>query len=90
MPVDHFIAFRVKRSMKSVDNRSQNGIILAPGSVGRLIRLPATQSAHFMEQEVYRHVPYDIEVEQALLGAIPGGQQGARARVLPTQGGAFL
>ena len=23
-----------------------------------------------MEQEVYRHVPYDIEVEQALLGAI--------------------
>ena len=23
-----------------------------------------------MEQEAYRHVPYDIEVEQALLGAI--------------------
>ncbi len=23
-----------------------------------------------MEQEVYRHVPYDIDVEQALLGAI--------------------
>src|SRR2546423_14575329 len=23
-----------------------------------------------MEQEVYRHVPYDIEIEQALLGAI--------------------
>src|ERR1700744_560674 len=23
-----------------------------------------------MEQEVYRHVPYDIEVEQALLGAV--------------------
>src|ERR1700761_4423630 len=23
-----------------------------------------------MEQEVYRHVPYDIEVEQALLGSI--------------------
>ncbi len=24
-----------------------------------------------MEQEAYRHVPYDIDVEQALLGAIP-------------------
>ena len=23
-----------------------------------------------MEQEAYRHVPYDIDVEQALLGAI--------------------
>ena len=23
-----------------------------------------------MEQEAYRHVPYDVEVEQALLGAI--------------------
>ena len=23
-----------------------------------------------MEQEVYRHVPYDVEIEQALLGAI--------------------
>ena len=23
-----------------------------------------------MDQEVYRHVPYDIDVEQALLGAI--------------------
>ena len=23
-----------------------------------------------MEQELYRHVPYDIEIEQALLGAI--------------------
>ena len=25
-----------------------------------------------MEQEAYRHVPYDIDVEQALLGAILG------------------
>ena len=23
-----------------------------------------------MEQEAYRHVPYDIDIEQALLGAI--------------------
>ena len=23
-----------------------------------------------MEQEIYRHVPYDIDVEQALLGAM--------------------
>ncbi len=23
-----------------------------------------------MEQEAYRHVPYDIEIEQAMLGAI--------------------
>src|SRR5512142_2425614 len=33
-----------------------------------LIRSPPAEPA--MEQEAYRHVPYDIEVEQALLGAI--------------------
>jgi replicative DNA helicase len=33
-----------------------------------LIRSPPAEPT--MEQEAYRHVPYDIEVEQALLGAI--------------------
>jgi hypothetical protein len=37
----------------------------------RLIRLPLIFGPKAdMEQEVYRHVPYDIDVEQALLGAI--------------------
>ena len=40
----------------------------------RLIRSPPsaarTKQTSAMEQEAYRHVPYDIEVEQALLGAI--------------------
>jgi replicative DNA helicase len=31
---------------------------------------PAPKNTSIMEQEAYRHVPYDIEVEQALLGAI--------------------
>ncbi|MBV9061360.1 MAG: replicative DNA helicase [Alphaproteobacteria bacterium] len=36
-----------------------------------MIEAPARRRATAsMEQEVYRHVPYDIEVEQALLGAI--------------------
>jgi replicative DNA helicase len=34
-----------------------------------LIRPFAAKSKAVMDQEVYRHVPYDIEVEQALLGA---------------------
>ena len=33
-----------------------------------------------MEQEAYRHVPYDIEVEQALLGAILVDNQALEAR----------
>src|ERR1700730_17023859 len=36
-------------------------------SVSAIERPPAVEK---MEQEAYRHVPYDIEVEQALLGAI--------------------
>jgi len=36
-----------------------------------LIRFPPWVNTEArMEQEIYRHVPYDIEVEQALLGAI--------------------
>jgi replicative DNA helicase len=35
-----------------------------------LIRLFRQRSEIDMDQETYRHVPYDIEVEQALLGAI--------------------
>jgi replicative DNA helicase len=31
---------------------------------------PNIENKKSMEQEIYRHVPYDIEVEQALLGAI--------------------
>ena len=39
--------------------------------MGLLIRSPSwVKSKARMEQEAYRHVPYDIEVEQALLGAI--------------------
>jgi replicative DNA helicase len=53
--------------------------MLAAGEPQRLIRetvcainpAPFESSKHSaMEQEAYRHVPYDIEIEQALLGAI--------------------
>src|SRR5580692_11340639 len=33
-------------------------------------RARARHNRAVMEQEVYRHVPYDIDVEQALLGAM--------------------
>src|ERR1700733_9947462 len=41
---------------------------LEPSRLERLIARPVAGSK--MEQEAYRHVPYDIDVEQALLGAI--------------------
>ncbi len=37
----------------------------------RLIALPATRLFEsIMEQDAYRHVPYDIDIEQALLGSV--------------------
>ncbi|HVZ91941.1 MAG TPA: replicative DNA helicase [Rhizomicrobium sp.] len=40
-------------------------------SGGRLVPIGrSSQGRKRMEQEVYRHVPYDVEVEQALLGSI--------------------
>ena len=35
-----------------------------------------------MEQEAYRHVPYDIDIEQALLGAILAVPLTASVKVL--------
>ncbi len=42
-----------------------------------------------MEQEAYRHVPYDIEVEQALLGAILVDNQALERVSAVLKGGAL-
>jgi len=39
-----------------------------------------------MEQEAYRHVPYDIDVEQALLGAVLADNRAMVSKMRPCSG----